>query len=80
MEEAPPDVVTEETVSVLIWLHELSFKHLSTIYHSCFVQIDWGDLGDGADTKEVNFGISVEDGVDFGISLESGTEVRALNI
>lgn len=49
MEEAPPDVVTEET-------------------------IDWGDLGDGADTKEVNFGISVEDGVDFGISLESGTE------
>lgn len=44
------------------------------------MQIDWGDLGDGADTKEVNFGISVEDGVDFGISLESGTEVRALNI
>lgn len=43
------------------------------------MQIDWGDLGDGADTKEVNFGISVEDGVDFGISLESGTEVRALN-
>ncbi|XP_016425925.1 CDK5 regulatory subunit-associated protein 3 isoform X2 [Sinocyclocheilus rhinocerous] len=47
MEEAPPDVVTEET-------------------------IDWGDLGDGADTEEVNFGISVEDGV--GISPEIGTE------
>ncbi|XP_043108993.1 CDK5 regulatory subunit-associated protein 3 [Puntigrus tetrazona] len=45
MEEAPPDVVTEEA-------------------------IDWGDLG----SKEVNFGISVEDGVDWGISLESGTE------
>ncbi|XP_052426927.1 CDK5 regulatory subunit-associated protein 3 isoform X1 [Carassius gibelio] len=49
MEEAPPDVVTEET-------------------------IDWGNLGVGADTEEVNFGISVEDGVDLGISLESGTE------
>lgn len=51
MEEAPPDVVTEET-------------------------IDWGDLGSGAGTgsEEVNFGISVEDGVDWGIGLESGTE------
>ncbi|XP_051770786.1 CDK5 regulatory subunit-associated protein 3 isoform X2 [Ctenopharyngodon idella] len=49
MEEAPPDVVTEET-------------------------IDWGDLGGGAGTEEVNFGISVEDGVDWGVSLESGTE------
>ncbi|XP_077056827.1 CDK5 regulatory subunit-associated protein 3 isoform X1 [Siphateles boraxobius] len=49
MEEAPPDVVTEET-------------------------IDWGDLGGGAGTEEVNFGIAVEDGVDWGISLESGTE------
>lgn len=49
MEEAPPDVVTEET-------------------------IDWGDLGGGAGTEEVNFGISVEDGVDWGISLDSGTK------
>ncbi|KAL1264495.1 hypothetical protein QQF64_004850 [Cirrhinus molitorella] len=49
MEEAPPDVVTEEA-------------------------IDWGDLGGGAATEEVNFGISVEDGVDWGISLEPGTE------
>ncbi|XP_067225574.1 CDK5 regulatory subunit-associated protein 3 isoform X2 [Chanodichthys erythropterus] len=49
MEEAPPDVVTEET-------------------------IDWGDLGGGAGTEEVNFGISVEDGVDWGVSLESGNE------
>lgn len=39
------------------------------------MQIDWGDLGGGAGTEEVNFGISVEDGVDWGISLESGTEV-----
>lgn len=49
MEEAPPDVVTEET-------------------------IDWGDINSGAGTEEVNFGITVEDGVDWGISLESGTE------
>ncbi|XP_048026203.1 CDK5 regulatory subunit-associated protein 3 isoform X2 [Megalobrama amblycephala] len=49
MEEAPPDVVTEET-------------------------IDWGDLGGSAGTEEVNFGISVEDGVDWGVSLESGNE------
>ncbi|XP_067285750.1 CDK5 regulatory subunit-associated protein 3 isoform X2 [Pseudorasbora parva] len=49
MEEAPPDVVTEEI-------------------------IDWGDLGGGAATEEVNFGISVEDGVDWGISLDSGTK------
>ncbi|XP_051968735.1 CDK5 regulatory subunit-associated protein 3-like [Xyrauchen texanus] len=49
MEEAPLDVVTEET-------------------------IDWGNLGSGAGTEEVNVGISVEDGVDWGISLESGPE------
>ncbi|XP_057214613.1 CDK5 regulatory subunit-associated protein 3 isoform X2 [Triplophysa rosa] len=48
MEEAPPDVVTEET-------------------------IDWGNIGSGAATEDVNFGITVEDGVDWGISLESGT-------
>ncbi len=52
----------------------------SSIYHSCFVQIDWGDLGGGAGTEKVDFGISVEGGVDWGISLESGTKVRALNI
>lgn len=53
---------------------------LSSIYHSCSVQIDWGDLGGGAGTENVDFGISVEGGVDWGISLESDTKVRALNI
>ncbi|KAM4623686.1 CDK5 regulatory subunit-associated protein 3 [Polymixia lowei] len=36
--------------------------------------IDWGDLGSGTETQEVNFGITVEDGVDWGISLEPGSE------
>ncbi|XP_072523233.1 CDK5 regulatory subunit-associated protein 3 [Salminus brasiliensis] len=36
--------------------------------------IDWGDLSSGAGAEEVNFGITVEDGVDWGISLESGKE------
>lgn len=40
------------------------------------LKIDWGDIGSGTATEEVNFGIAVEDGVDWGISLESGTEVR----
>lgn len=53
---------------------------LSSKYHSCFVQIDWGDLNGGAGTEEISFGISVEDGVDWGISLEPGTEVRALSV
>lgn len=39
-------------------------------------QIDWGDIGSGAATEEVNFGITVEDAVDWGISLESGAEVK----
>lgn len=33
--------------------------------------IDWGDLGSGTESQEVNFGITVEDGVDWGISLDS---------
>lgn len=41
MEEAPPDVVVEETVSVIIWLHELSFKSLSVIYLSFLFCTDW---------------------------------------
>uniref|UniRef100_A0A8B9RI94 CDK5 regulatory subunit associated protein 3 n=1 Tax=Astyanax mexicanus TaxID=7994 RepID=A0A8B9RI94_ASTMX len=36
--------------------------------------IDWGNLSSGAGAEEVNFGITVEDGVDWGISLESGKE------
>uniref|UniRef100_A0A672KBX5 CDK5 regulatory subunit associated protein 3 n=1 Tax=Sinocyclocheilus grahami TaxID=75366 RepID=A0A672KBX5_SINGR len=67
MEEAPPDVVTEET-------------------------IDWGDLGDGADTEEVNFGISVEDGstnqlqetsaggIDWGASELTPVEIEIVDV
>lgn len=36
--------------------------------------IDWGNFGTGAETQEVNFGITVEDGVDWGISLDSGSK------
>lgn len=38
--------------------------------------IDWGDLsgGTGAEGQEVNFGVTVEDGVDWGISLEPSAE------
>ncbi|XP_076154515.1 CDK5 regulatory subunit-associated protein 3 [Alosa pseudoharengus] len=36
--------------------------------------IDWGDLGAGTDSADVNFGITVEDGVDWGISLDPGAE------
>lgn len=39
--------------------------------------IDWGDLGAGMESSDVNFGITVEEGVDWGISLESGTEESA---
>ncbi|XP_056153402.1 CDK5 regulatory subunit-associated protein 3 [Lampris incognitus] len=36
--------------------------------------IDWGDLGNGTETQEVNLGITVEGGVDWDISLEPGSE------
>lgn len=38
--------------------------------------IDWGDLsgGTGAEGQDVNFGVTVEDGVDWGISLEPSAE------
>ncbi|KAM3859624.1 CDK5 regulatory subunit-associated protein 3 [Diretmus argenteus] len=36
--------------------------------------IDWGDFSSGTETQQVNFGITVEDGVDWGISLEPGAE------
>lgn len=36
--------------------------------------IDWGDFGKGTDTKDVSYGITVEDGIDWGISVEPSSE------
>lgn len=40
-----------------------------------FIQIDWGDLC--SSVEKVNFGTTVEEGVDWGITLDSGKKVNA---
>lgn len=85
--EAPPDTVTGETVSNQNEQQEtkwtgclLTYKYRSQIVSLCmseclylptfpFMQIDWGDLC--SSVEEVNFGTTVEQGMDW----ESGKEV-----